>query len=666
MEGTLGILDVSSGNEEWISYATQLTDAGVLSLTSTTPSSGSGSTSSFEISVISPSTSRVSPWSDGLGFSLTFENGRNMGFRTESKAKTAIWVAEMARYVEVEEGGEEEREQHTGQYEEEEDELQTPLEIPSVNSSIDDSNTSLLHTAQDPSPISLSHSTKDVMESYARDMKAVNSGLPPLPKTSLSPPRPPPQPSHPPQPNPLNTSTLSLLDSPSTSLNNTVQVPLPELLQNASDAQETLTSLLSLQNTVSSMKKSHSQSLARLTLERDELERKVSHLTRSLDSSTVAAEDYKRRMDLMSSSSAREIVEVESLKSKVTSLENTFLEERVAKIEEVKGAVEEATEEMEGRVREERERGIVKRKKAEEGWRVRIEREMASLEDSLAQSHALDKAVALASAQKDFASKLSSHKSTLELKWSKKFQKLQSQYTQQKLSTARDVKQLTTLHASHVRALEKSLNDETIRLEKSRQQIKYLTIQRANESAKYASERERNSLSAAENLKEISEMRIIIKRLTQQRLDAERQSTVLSSETKRIGEDKRMEEAKVQGIRARLAEAEAEVMVLRREREELSAFKAGGDSVLEVLRRENAVLRRECTTQNSELKKMKDVLENVNRNIYGRKAAEMCRGVALGKREVLGNMSNRGRGGESGGGGGGKKNIGGGKRKPFV
>ena len=77
------------------------------------------------------------------------------------------------------------------------------------------------------------------------------------------------------------------------------------------------------------------------------------------------------------------------------------------------------------------------------------------------------------------------------------------------------------------------------------------------------------SLSAAENLKEISEMRIIIERLTQQRLDAERQSTVLSSETKRIGEDKRMEEAKVQGIRARLAEAEAEVMVLRREREEV-------------------------------------------------------------------------------------------------
>ena len=119
-------------------------------------------------------------------------------------------------------------------------------------------------------------------------------------------------------------------------------------------------------------------------------------------------------------------------------------------------------------------------------------RRLNSLSDSLAQSHALDKAVALASAQKDFASKLSSHKSTLELKWSKKFQKLQSQYTQQKLSTARDVKQLTTLHASHVRALEKSLNDETIRLEKSRQQIKYLTIQRANESAKYASERERN------------------------------------------------------------------------------------------------------------------------------------------------------------------------------
>ena len=64
-------------------------------------------------------------------------------------------------------------------------------------------------------------------------------------------------------------------------------------------------------------------------------------------------------------------------------------------------------------------------------------------------------------------------------------------------------------------------------------------------------------------------MRIIIERLTQQRLDAERQSTVLSSETKRMGEDKRMEEAKVQGIRARLAEAEAEVMVLRREREEV-------------------------------------------------------------------------------------------------
>ena len=87
---------------------------------------------------------------------------------------------------------------------------------------------------------------------------------------------------------------------------------------------------------------------------------------------------------------------------------------------------------------------------------------------------------------------------------------------------------------------------------------------------------------------------------------------------------------------------------------------------MEVLRRENAVLRRECGTKDSEIRNMKDVLENVNRNIYGRKAAEMCRGVALGKREVLGNVGNRGRGGEEGGGGGGKKNMGGEKRKPFV
>ena len=59
-------------------------------------------------------------------------------------------------------------------------------------------------------------------------------------------------------------------------------------------------------------------------------------------------------------------------------------------------------------------------------------------------------------------------KFTLEDKWKKRFDKLQQQTQAAKSATARDVKQLTMLHQNHVKALEKSLREETTRLEKVR------------------------------------------------------------------------------------------------------------------------------------------------------------------------------------------------------
>lgn len=112
-----------------------------------------------------------------------------------------------------------------------------------------------------------------------------------------------------------------------------------------------------------------------------------------------------------------------------------------------------------------------------------------------------------------------------------------------------------------------------------------------------------------------------------------------------------------------MSEAEAECVVLRRENEELKAYRMGGEGIVEVLRRENAILRREGGAVKDELERMRGVLGNINGNIYGKKAAEMCREVALGGgggwvRKPLGSLRENGKGKKSE-----EKTQ---RRKPFV
>ena len=60
------------------------------------------------------------------------------------------------------------------------------------------------------------------------------------------------------------------------------------------------------------------------------------------------------------------------------------------------------------------------------------------------------------------------------------------------------------------------------------------------------------------------------------------------------------------------------------------AIIVAGESIVEVLRRENSVLRRDSGQMREELNEMKKVLGHVNSNIYGKRAAEMCKSVAMG------------------------------------
>ncbi|GMH67937.1 hypothetical protein TL16_g04803 [Triparma laevis f. inornata] len=646
MEGTLSLLDTINGHDEWTPYSATLSN-GVLTLSS--------QSSSFEISISDPSTTNVSTWPDSTGFSVTFANGKNLGFKTSSKAQTSIWAASLAQYVEIQSS---QTTQHT---------LEEPITIPSVNSSIDDTNTSLLHDPE-TSSTNLSHETKNVLESYEKDLKGevatrrseCDEGVWGLgigveydnlrgSLRSSSPPKILPLPPRPPKPhltssetsahthNILNQSTLSLLDtspnpSPSTSLNlpqTTVSVPITELLKSATSAKETFQDLKNVSAQLSNLKRSHNSELRSLERERDEFERKVERLERRVEEGEEVRKEVERRVEGLSSVRRDERETLEDLKNQVEKYERGVVEMKVKGVDEVREAVEEATEGVEIILKEEREKFSSQRRALERRYDLKLQNELATLEDELRQGHVMDKAVALAEALKAQNSEMFEFKRKVEEKWRRKFDKLQSQTAEAKKATGRDVKQLTSLHQNHVLALEKSLREETSRLDKARQQIKHLTITRASESAKNASDREVNWQSAAENEAEIGELKVMVERLGSQREEAERMAEAAISKAKRMGDDVRLEAAKVQGIRSRLSEAEAECVVLRRENEELKAYRMGGEGIVEVLRRENAILRREGGALKDELERMRGVLGNINGNIYGKKAAEMCSNARL-------------------------------------
>jgi len=143
----------------------------------------------------------------------------------------------------------------------------------------------------------------------------------------------------------------------------------------------------------------------------------------------------------------------------------------------------------------------------------------------------------------------------------------------------------------------------------------------------------------AASLRQVEEMRVNLGIVEGEKADVVKKFLGLKGEAGRMSDDKRLSEARIQGVKARLAEAEAECVALTRELQEVRVESRGGGELAELLRKENAILRRKGEGLEMQLKRMRDCLMSVNQHIYGAKAAEMCRRVAEGEGGV------RGRGG---------------------
>jgi len=290
--------------------------------------------------------------------------------------------------------------------------------------------------------------------------------------------------------------------------------------------------------------------------------------------------------------------------------------------------VEEATRGVEEVLKKERGRWTREKKEIAKRCDMQISNELAIREEQLRQTFMAEKVVAMAEAAKENNDSLREAKFKIEDKWKSKFEKLKAEMDRSKKSTARDVKQLTELHKEHVKALEKGLSDERRRLDKARGMIKELTMKRAQEAARNASDRETMAQGAAVAVREVEELRLMVKRALEQRDEAETRCEAAVRSAKRAGEEERMKEAQLQGLRGRLAEVEAEAVGMGKKVRELEG-KRDGDLV-ELVRRENAVLRRDCKEMQETIEKMRGALLSVNKTIYGEKASDMCREVALG------------------------------------
>ena len=178
-----------------------------------------------------------------------------------------------------------------------------------------------------------------------------------------------------------------------------------------------------------------------------------------------------------------------------------------------------------------------------------MESELSKQEEQLRMDFLTEKAAALAEQSKESSDELREARFKVEDKWKAKLEKLAEAATQSKKATARDVKQLTEMHRAHVQALEKSLKEETSRHDKARSQIKALTIARANEAAKNASERETAAQAAASNIKEVEQLRLMTERATKQRDDSESRAQAAMMQAKRISQDRRLDTAALQGLR---------------------------------------------------------------------------------------------------------------------
>ena len=141
----------------------------------------------------------------------------------------------------------------------------------------------------------------------------------------------------------------------------------------------------------------------------------------------------------------------------------------------------------------------------------------------------------------------------------------------------------------------------------------------------------------------------MVKRALEQRDEAESRCEAAVRSAKRAGEEGRLKEAQLQGLRGRLAEVEAEAIGQSKKLRELEGRRDG--DLVELIRKENAVLRRDCGDMQETIEKMRGTLLSVNRAIYGEKAADMCRDVAMGGKgggrkalgKVDGNTGGRGK-----------------------
>ena len=152
---------------------------------------------------------------------------------------------------------------------------------------------------------------------------------------------------------------------------------------------------------------------------------------------------------------------------------------------------------------------------------------------------------------------------------------------------------LSSLHKNHVLALENALKDETKRLATTRQELTRVTLARASDAAANATAREQEAANSAKAMKELQRLKIVCEKAFLEKDRAENRASVAAAETNRISDSSRLDRAKNNGVKARLAESEAENSLLRRDLDNIRAKERMGSGTLESVGRENCILKGE-------------------------------------------------------------------------
>jgi hypothetical protein len=387
----------------------------------------------------------------------------------------------------------------------------------------------------------------------------------------------------------------------------------------------------SLKKHLSELTQTHHDTITELQSQKEQLSYKID----SLDAKLLIESDRRKNVEatvkVVTESKEKYASELRDLERNVESHALSIAKNKLDSVVETTDVLNEATRGIEHVLRKEREERVRERRGAEVEAANDKQSALMRQREVLKKQFAVEKAVAIAEANEAASAELHAMKIKIDDKWKKKFDALKSSSTAAQVQTAKDVKQLTVLHATHVAALERALKEEVDRLNVVREQNKQLTIGRAADAAKNASEREKESKTLSENLKDLEKMRNTLKIAVAEKEEMAKQCSSAKSEASRLSDDKRMSDARIQGVKARLAEAEAECVALTRELQEIRVESRGGTDLVDLIRKENAILRRKGEGAEMQLKRMKDCLLTVNQHIYGAKAAEMCRRVAEGE-----------------------------------